>query len=352
MPVLHQTNASLSAFNTLAIPSSAACLVRVESVAELTHILREKRQQFAHILLLGSGSNLVLPDFFDGLVIHIALKERVIEQESDTSVTVSLAAGENWHDVVMWAANNNWYGIENLALIPGTVGAAPVQNIGAYGVEIKDVFFYLEAIHLQTGELKRFSQSDCQFSYRESIFKQAQKNQWVIIRVVLTLSKTPKVCIDYPALASTLSSHNKEELTASDIANAVIDIRRSKLPDPEHIPNAGSFFKNPIISKAHFELLQQSYPDIVSYPVGDEQIKIAAGWLLDKDGWKGRFVDGIAMHQQQALVLTNPNKCSQKQILAFANKVQHSIKARFDIDLEIEPMVIDNGESNSSQAKA
>ena len=338
----YQSNADLQPFNTLSIPTKAACFISVDSVQALEQVLKEKTSQYQEVLILGSGSNVILPDQFNGLVIHIAIKGKHIEQQTDTSVTVSIAAGENWHETVMWSAENDWYGIENLALIPGTAGAAPIQNIGAYGVELKDSLVYAEALNLKTGQLKRFSNTDCQFAYRESVFKRDLKNQWVIIRVVLELSKTPQVCIDYPALKAALRHIEQESLSPKIIAKAIIKIRQSKLPDPAVLPNAGSFFKNPVIPNTHFQHLLKQYPAMASFPVDDTHTKVAAGWLLEQDGWKGRMVGGVAMHKDQALVLTNPNHLNASNILNVASIIKASIDTKFNIQLEIEPMIIEN----------
>lgn len=336
----YQFNKELQSFNTLSIPTTAKCFVSIDSVDALTHVLREQKSQYKNILLLGSGSNLILPDIFDGLVVYMAIKGKTIEQETETTVQVSLAAGENWHETVMWSAENSWYGIENLALIPGTVGAAPVQNIGAYGVELQNSLVYLEAINIDTGELKRFSNEQCHFAYRDSVFKQTQKDQWAIVRVILELSKKPVINADYPVLKKALQHITKDELTPLAIAKAVINIRQNKLPDPAVLPNAGSFFKNPIIPNAHFQRLHQQYPTIAYFSVDAAHTKVAAGWLLEQDGWKGRMMDGVEMHKNQALVLTNPNQLSAKNILDFSSLIQTSIEKKFGIQLEIEPMII------------
>ena len=340
MSINYQKNVDLQTYNTLSIPAIAKAFVTVESVQSLKQVLLESRGQYKQLLLIGSGSNMVLPEFIDGLVIHIAIKGRQVEQETEEAITVAFAAGENWHEAVMWSVDNGWFGLENLALIPGTVGAAPVQNIGAYGVELKDHLVYLEAIHIETGERKRFTHAQCEFAYRESVFKQALKNQWVITRVVLKLSKVFKACLNYPALKSALNGIDESQLSSRQIAEAVIGIRQSKLPDPQLLPNAGSFFKNPVIANAHFEQLIKDYPGVVYYPVDDDKTKIAAGWLLEQDGWKGRLIAGVGMHKDQALVLINPNHLPAKNILDFASLVQQSIEKKFTISLAIEPMII------------
>ena len=340
MSITFQHNIDLQSYNTLSVPAKAQAFISVNTVDELKAVLTQAKDQYKQLLVLGSGSNMVLPDLFEGLVVHMAIQGYEVEEQTQSTVNISFAAGENWHKAVMSSVDKGWFGIENLALIPGTVGAAPVQNIGAYGVELKDRLVYLEAIHIASGELKRFSREQCQFAYRDSFFKQAEGSQWVIVRVVLQLSKDPTTCLEYPALKKVLAATGNQEFTARQIADAVIHIRQSKLPDPETLPNAGSFFKNPIIDQSQFSTLLEKYPNIAHFIVDESHIKIAAGWLLEQDGWKGKLVDGIGMHKDQALVLINPNGLPAKNITDFASLIKASIKKKFNITLEIEPMII------------
>lgn len=348
MAITFQQNINLRSYNTLSIPAKAQAFISVKTVDELQSVLTQASEQFSQLLIIGSGSNMLLPDYYEGLVVHMDIQGYKIEEETKCTVNVSFAAGENWHKAVMSSVNEGWYGIENLALIPGTVGAAPVQNIGAYGVELKDRFVYLEAINKVTGELKRFSREQCQFAYRESIFKQPLGRQWVIVRVVLQLSKEANSCLDYPALQKALAKVNAQELTSRQIADAVIRIRQSKLPDPKTLPNAGSFFKNPLVDNAQFSRLLNLYPDIAHYIIDKSTVKIAAGWLLEQDGWKGKLIDGIGMHKDQALVLINPQGLAAKNIIDFAALIQASIQNKFNIRLEIEPMIISSSKNNNT----
>lgn len=348
MALHYQQNADLQSFNTLAVPARAASFITIHSLSELQQVIAEKKPN-QKLLVIGSGSNIILPEYIDALVVHMAIKGRTIEEDTENSVLVSLAAGENWHEAVMWSVEHHWYGIENLALIPGTVGAAPVQNIGAYGVEIKDSLVYLDAIHCDTGEIKRFSCADCEFSYRDSIFKKIPNSPWLIIRVVLALSKQPVVRLNYPALQSALNSIPKAQINSQKIASTVIAVRQSKLPDPAVIPNAGSFFKNPIISNEQLVALKQQFPTIAAYTIDDTSSKVAAGWLLENDGWKGKLVDGVTMYHKQALVLTNPNHLKSSKLLTFAALIKDSIEKKFSIRLEIEPVIIKSALSTVSQ---
>ncbi|MEO0442618.1 MAG: UDP-N-acetylmuramate dehydrogenase [Pseudomonadota bacterium] len=328
----------LQSYNTLAIPSVAEKFIDITDCQQLLAFTRFQQHQKTNVFILGGGSNIVLPDKVDALVARISTKGRAVIAETNSSITIKLSAGENWHDSVMWSVDSGYWGIENLALIPGTVGAAPIQNIGAYGVEIADVLLSLEGINYQTGEQFSLTKEQCKFAYRDSIFKNTLANKTIITHVTLVLSKHAQACLDYPALAAAVDT--SVQLSPRDIANAVIAIRQAKLPDPTIIPNAGSFFKNPIIDKQSISRLKDEYPDIVFYPNGDKRVKVAAAWLLETAGWKGRPVDGIAMHEKQALVLTNPHQRTGKDILGFAKRIQQDILQRFGIELHIEPQII------------
>ena len=367
-----QQNISLQAYNTLAIDVQTRWFAQVTTDAELQDALLFLQRQYLQeqssqkpsqaqcpLLVLGGGSNVVLVDDFVGLTIVLQTQGIQIENETDEQIFLSVAAGENWHNTVMHCVDNGWYGIENLALIPGSVGAAPIQNIGAYGVELTQILSYVEAIDLASGELIRLDNADCHFAYRDSIFKGELKDKVIITRVVLALSKTPVWSLDYPALQEALAGHNRATLSSHTVANAVINIRNSKLPDPADIPNAGSFFKNPIVSQQCYERIQQAYPKVVAFPVTSiptgtsnkqnsskpiiaqhsPKYKLAAGWLLDQAGWKGKWVNEIAMHDKQALVLTNPNKRSGRELLAFVDEVIDDVQQKYGIALEVEPRI-------------
>lgn len=335
-----EKNKDLQAFNTLAIPAQSRWFIQVDSLDGLRYALDFVRQEQCPLLIIGGGSNLVLPDLFPGLVLCMAIKGRECLDQSHEHVRIALNAGESWHDSVMWTVANQWYGIENLALIPGSVGAAPIQNIGAYGVELADCFDYLEAFDSKTGGIVRLDKAQCQFAYRDSIFKHRQgKPLWVITRVVLKLNKQAQFKLSYPALKQALPD-KPEDLSLQQVSQAVIAIRNSKLPDPKQIPNAGSFFKNPIVEHRTLERLRKQYPELVAYKHSNNQYKLAAGWLIDHAGWKGKIEQGLGMHKNQALVLTNPGRNAATQVLAFTAKVQQSIQSIFGVYLEVEPHIV------------
>lgn len=329
-------NVDLQPLNTLAVPAMAKWFVELESEKHIGNVLSFLEQKKCELLVLGGGSNIVLPECFPGLVLKNALMGKSVIDETKNDIVIEFSAGENWHDAVMWCVEQDYHGIENLALIPGTVGAAPIQNIGAYGVELASCFEYLEAVNLINGVKIRLNKNQCEFAYRDSIFKNRLKDKMIITTVALRLYKKPMFTLDYPALSEAFTA-SKLSLTAQNIAQTVMSIRRSKLPDPADIPNAGSFFKNPVIDKADYERLHEQFSDLVAYPVDGQQYKLAAGWLLDKAGWKGKIVNAISMHNKQALVLTNPQKCNGERLLAFAEQVSDSIRVMFDVRLDIEP---------------
>ena len=330
---------SLQKLNTLAVPATADFYVSVTNHNEIKEALAFARERELPIFLLGGGSNIVFENNFQGLVIHLKLQGVQVVQETDDHVWVNFAASENWHQTVEYCLDNGYYGLENLSLIPGSVGAAPIQNIGAYGVEVKDLITELSTIEIASGTEVYFLNESCQFAYRDSIFKQAFKDKYIITSVTFKLSKIAKTNLTYPALQEYFSGEDLAAVTPEEVSQAVINIRQSKLPDPEQIPNVGSFFKNPVIDQSHFEKLMKQYPKMPSYPAGDNHRKLPAAWLIDQAGWKGKEFNGVAVHSQQALVLTNPNKLIGRVILDLANAIQKSVKDQFAIDLEIEPRV-------------
>jgi len=337
-------NHPLEALNTLALKQSARYFVDIFSKDDLLAALTFARQHQLPWMALGSGSNLVLSRDYPGLVIHHQLKGVELISDTASSVTVKIAAGENWHSFVKLSLENNWYGLENLALIPGTVGAAPVQNIGAYGVELCDFFECLEAWDEQQQQFVTLDRQQCQFAYRDSLFKQ-QSHRFVIVSLTLCLSKSPKVNIQYQSLQDYFSPQgscprNKEQITPNDVFSAVVAIRQSKLPDPAKVPNAGSFFKNPLVSMVQYESLLKQYPYLVSYPAAAGQRKLAAGWLIEDAGWKGISRGHVGVHPQQALVLVNHGGGSGADLLQFANTLCEDIKRRYGVVLEIEPVII------------
>lgn len=292
------------------------------------------------ILILGGGSNILFVKDFPGLVIHQNSKGIELVEENGEEVEIRVAAGENWHKLVQFCVNKGWGGIENLSLIPGNVGAAPIQNIGAYGVELENVFSSLEALYISTKEIKTFTKKECNFGYRESIFKKELKGKVVITSVNLILQKNPKVELSYKALSDYLEENKIINPGIKEVSEAVIAIRQSKLPEPDEIGNTGSFFKNPVIPISHFDDLKQKYPDIPAYPISSEQVKVPAGWLIEKAGWKAKREGEVGMHAKQALVLVNYGKATGQELWEFANKVKHSIHQQFDIDLTPEVNII------------
>ncbi len=333
--ILLQTkeNFSLKNYNTFGIDVKARYFVAVASVAELQEVLAENRQS---VYLLGGGSNILLTSEVEGLVIKNNISGKEVVREDERSVMVSIGAGENWHGFVLWCLEHNYAGIENLSLIPGTVGAAPLQNIGAYGVELEDVFEKLEAVELETGKVKTFTGKECQFGYRNSIFKRALKGKYCITKVFLRLSKIPQINLSYGALRKLFAQKGIQNPSIREVSDAVIDIRRSKLPDPDELGNAGSFFKNPEIGKTQFEPLQKRFPGIVYYPLPEGGFKIPAGWLIEKAGWKGKRVGDAGCHANQALVLVNYGKATGMELKKLAGQITDSVEAMFGIRLKPE----------------
>ncbi|KUJ84831.1 UDP-N-acetylmuramate dehydrogenase [Microbulbifer flavimaris] len=332
-----QRNVDLQPFNTMAIRARAAHYARVGNIDELQEALAFARRQRLPILPLGGGSNIVLTGDYPGLVLHIDLRGLTVE-EGVRGALVSAAAGENWHQLVMHTVERKLGGLENLALIPGRVGAAPIQNIGAYGVELRDTFEDLTAVHIASGELHDFSKADCHFAYRDSVFKGDARDQYIITRVRMRLPASWQPRADYPALQQYLQEHQIDvgALTPARVAEAVIAVRRSKLPAPEDIPNAGSFFKNPLVDESVYQTLKQSYPELVAYPAG-ERWKLAAGWLIDQAGWRGHRIDNVGVHDRQALVLVNPGRGTGAEVTHLATEIADDIRAKFGVQLEPEP---------------
>lgn len=330
------TQHSLKAFNTFGIDQTAENFVAVESTEELKEALN--LAQFERKFILGGGSNLLLTQPIKGLCIHIALKGINVIREDDKTVIVEAMAGENWHDFVCWTLEQGYGGLENLSLIPGNVGTSPIQNIGAYGVELKDVFESCTAFDRHNLTQRTFTREDAQFGYRSSFFKTKGKGQYVISAVQFKLTKKAHVInTSYGAIKEALG--NKES-TPQNIAHAVISIRQSKLPNPAELGNSGSFFKNPVISKAQFNQLLTTFPKLPSYPQENGEVKIPAGWLIDQLGFKGKRIGDAGVHKKQALVLVNYGNASGQEILALAQKIQEAVKESFNISLEAEVNIL------------
>jgi len=330
--------ADLSALNTLALPSIASMLVNIYSVDELVAVCKKNALKHKDFLILGGGSNLILPRLVTRVVYRYLASSIQYQELGSGDVLVQADAGVIWDDLVSDLVSQSFHGLENLSLIPGTVGAAPVQNIGAYGVELADALDSVEVLNLQTLTLEVLSKDECKFAYRDSLFKQ-NPGCYFIINVRLKLSQIPCFTLNYGDL-KTLSE--KEDLVVKEVRDKVIALRSEKLPDPNVLPNAGSFFKNPIVSGAKTQQLKSKYPHVVAYPQSDGQFKLAAGWLIEQANWKGKRVGGVGMHAQQALVLVNYEHANQVEVLALAAQVQASVLAKFDVPLEIEPVVIKN----------
>lgn len=332
-------NASLKPYNTFGIDVKAKTLIKVETLEELKQVLKQNYSQ--DIFILGGGSNMLLTKDVDATVIQIGLKGKEVVKISEEEVIIKIFAGENWHEVVLWTLENNWGGFENLSLIPGNIGTAPIQNIGAYGVEIKDTLVSLEAIDKQTLEVVEFSNEDCKFGYRDSVFKTSLKGKYIITSVTFKLSnRNHRLLTDYGAIQDVFKGLEIEKPSIKDVSNAVIQIRQQKLPDPKTLGNSGSFFKNPVIDKIHLEKLVGVYPEIPFYKVSEEEFKIPAGWLIEKAGLKG-YRDGDAgVHKNQALVLVNYGEATGLEILNLAIHVQEKVKKLFQIELQPEVNII------------
>jgi UDP-N-acetylmuramate dehydrogenase len=338
--LLYLPECSLQKYNTLAVSAKAKLLVRVQDQDQLSEALAFAKKEELPVLILGGGSNIVLRNDFLGLAIQIAMRGIEIIKQNHDCVWLKVAAGENWHELVEYTLVHGFYGLENLSLIPGSVGAAPIQNIGAYGVEVKDSIEELTAVNIESRLAITFIKNDCQFAYRESIFKNQFKDQYVITSVTFCLSKKPTVNISYPALRHFFADKSRDQITPHDVSEAVIQIRQSKLPDPSVIPNVGSFFKNPIISAEESASLLQRFPQMVQYSLDDGRVKLAAAWMIDQLGWRGKFSSsGVRVHSEQALVLINPEKKTGAQVLQFAYLIQDSVLQEFGVALEIEPCV-------------
>ncbi|WP_026349626.1 UDP-N-acetylmuramate dehydrogenase [Bordetella sp. FB-8] len=329
----------LTACNTLGLASHASACVVIERIGQLD-ALSELARCHASLLILGGGSNVVLPDRVPGLVARVALRGLCRVQEREDAWIVEAAAGEAWHDVVSACIAQGWDGLENLALIPGTVGAAPVQNIGAYGVELADRLDSVQAWHIPGRRMVHMTAADCRFAYRDSVFKRAHPGEWLIVSVRLALPRPWRPVLDYPDLQRDAGLSAGAPPTARTIFDAVCRIRRAKLPDPATIGNAGSFFKNPLVdARAHDRLLAR-FPGLVSYVQSDGRYKLAAGWLIDQCGWKGRALGSAGVHDRQALVLVNRGGAKADDVMALARAIQRDVMSRYGVKLDPEPVVV------------
>lgn len=335
-------NISLQGYNSFGVAAIARYFSRFPSLAELQEIINHYQplQTKKQLLILGGGSNILFTQDFDGLVVKNEIKGIELVKEDSHYYYIKAAAGENWHQFVMYCVDNGLGGVENLSLIPGNVGASPMQNIGAYGVEIKDVFYELEAYHLGEQQLTTFKREDCAFGYRESVFKHKYKGQFVITAVTFKLNKQHQPNTSYGAIEQELIKAGVEQPGIRAVADAVMNIRRSKLPDPAQMGNAGSFFKNPVIDAAQFSMIKKTYPEIVGYPAEKGKVKVAAGWLIEQCGWKGFKKGNAGVHTRQALVLVNYGGASGMDIYNLSTEVMHSVEVTFGILLEREVNII------------
>lgn len=336
-------DADLSALNTLALPARARILATIGSVEAAHALVADPLLRGEARFILGGGSNLVLDGDFDGLMLRMAIPGRQLVGEDADAWFVTAGAGEEWHGFVQWTLAQGWPGLENLSLIPGTVGAAPIQNIGAYGLEIAERFHSLTAIDLEDGATKTFDAAACRFGYRDSLFKQEgwhRNGRMLITNVTFRLPKRWQPVTRYADVASELVTRAIAEPSAQDIADAVISIRRRKLPDPAELPNAGSFFQNPVVDAGTAARLRTAHPNLAQYPQPDGRVKLAAGWLIEQTGWKGRRLGPAGMYEKQALVLVNHGEASGRDVRALAEAVQSDVAARFGVNLEPEPIYL------------
>lgn len=329
-------NHSLKNLNTFGVDVKTRYSAEIFSDDDLLILLADKEFENVQKFVLGGGSNILFTKDFEGLIIKNSIPRIKIIDEDNEFIIVETGAGVNWDDFVSYCVEKKWGGVENLSLIPGTVGAAPIQNIGAYGQELKNVFYSLEGIFIKTGEKKIFNNSECKFAYRESIFKNELKNKFVITRVGLKLSKKSEVNISYPSVREELNNRKITNPKITDLRKIVIDIRYSKLPDPKIIGNAGSFFKNPVVSNDKYEMLKERYPDLNSYPVDDFQVKLSAAALIEKCGWKGKRVGNCGSYEKQPLVIVNYGGATAGEILELANSIRSSVEENFEITLQKE----------------
>ncbi|MDY7393710.1 UDP-N-acetylmuramate dehydrogenase [Aureibaculum sp. 2210JD6-5] len=332
-----QQDISLKPYNTFGIDVKAKQFIAITSIDELKQLLQKQKDFF----VLGGGSNLLLTQDFDKLVVHIAFKGIEIVEENDNYVIVKASAGENWHQFVLWCISHDFGGVENMSLIPGNVGTAPIQNIGAYGVELKDTCTKVETIEIETGKTQTFTNDECEFGYRNSVFKNELKGKYIITNVFFKLTKNNhRLNSSYGAIRSELEKKGIKEPSIKNISDAVIAIRQSKLPDPKELGNSGSFFKNPVISTTEFKKLQENFPDAPHYNVSETEIKVPAGWLVEQCGFKGKRIGNTGSHKNQALVLVNYGNASGKEVYELSKLIQKTVFDKFGIAIEAEVNII------------
>jgi UDP-N-acetylmuramate dehydrogenase len=332
---------SLKAYNTFGLEAKACYFSEANSLEQLLSILKSDVAKNNPLFIIGGGSNILLTKDIDALVIKMNINGISTLQENSETALIESGAGENWHQFVLKTIEMECYGLENLSLIPGCVGASPMQNIGAYGTEIKDHFLYLDALNLETLTIERFDKEACEFGYRESVFKGKLKGKYIIVKVAFELSKKPNVNTSYGAIEAELKAMQITNPSPKHVSDAVISIRRSKLPDPAEIGNSGSFFKNPVVNISQFNKLQAKFPEIAHYKVDDNNIKLAAGWLIDQSGWKGKTINNTyGVHKMQALVLVNYGGATGSEIYDLSTQIIESVKERYGVQLEREVNIL------------
>lgn len=328
-------NCSLLPYNTFGMDVKASRFVEYASVEELRGLWNAEREAVARALHIGGGSNLLFASDYEGLILHSAIKGYTVVKETEEEVEVRVGAGEVWDDFVAYTVANGWYGAENLSLIPGEVGASAVQNIGAYGVEAKDLIVSVDTFGLETGEERRFMREECRYAYRESVFKQEQKGKYAVTFVTYRLKKHPVFHLEYGNIRAELEKQGCQ-VDLENVRRIIIAIRQAKLPDPKVLGNAGSFFMNPVVPKMQFEALLAQYPDMPHYPVDDAHVKIPAGWMIDRCGWKGKRVGHAGVHEKQALVLVNCGGATGKEVMHLAEEIVASVRERFGVTIRPE----------------
>jgi UDP-N-acetylmuramate dehydrogenase len=338
LPVFEDT--PLNDLNSLRLPASAKRYAEIHSAEQLLKLVRRGDLDGQRVVVLGGGSNVVLRGDLDAFVLHIRIPGRALVTELEDAWIVRAGAGENWHEFVRFTLEHGWPGLENLSLIPGTVGAAPIQNIGAYGVELADRFFALEAVDLRSGQIVSLDRETCQFAYRDSLFKQQAAGRFIITAVSFRLPKQWHAVTSYADVVNELKALGLSEPTPLQLSDAVIGIRSRKLPDPAVLPNAGSFFKNPVVSAARFAELAETWPKLPYHPQHDGSIKLAAGWLIEQAGWRGRSLGRAAMYEKQALVLVNLGGATGEDVLRLADSVSAAVQEKFGVALEQEPVLL------------
>jgi len=333
-----QENISLKKYNTFGIDVNAERFIEINSIDQLSELFSSNLLN--NVFVVGGGSNMLLTRDIKELVVKMNILGKSIYSEKNNKVIVKSSAGEDWPEFVLWTIEKGLSGLENLSKIPGNVGTSPIQNIGAYGVEVKDTFLKLDALEIATGKIKTIYKNECNFGYRESIFKTSKKGKFIIVNVYFELEKNGEINTTYGAINTKLSEKGITNPTAKDVSDSIIEIRSCKLPDPNKIGNSGSFFKNPVISASEFSVLKEQYADIPSYVIDEDNIKVPAGWLIDKLGWKGYRIGDAGVHENQALVLVNYGNATGNNILNLAKEIQIDIKLKFGILLEIEVNIV------------